>query len=237
MAPKAAIAFVRSLHQRKGRIAHGLFIVQGAVSVQELLRSGRPVQAVHATAEAAARLGLRDASTWPAHVLQRMGTLESGNEVVAVVPLPCHAPPARLAPDELVLALDGIADPGNLGTVVRIADWFGVRHVLCAQGSVDVFNPKAVQATMGGFLRVAVWGVVFGAYGEHWLLIGVTVSLALVGVVLWGSLTGSLLPIVLKRFGADPAASSTPFVATIVDVVGIVIFFALAKLVLTGTLL
>ncbi len=156
MAPKASIAFVRSLHRRKGRIEHGLFIVQGAVSVQELLRSGRPVQAVHATAEAAARLGLRDASTWPAHVLQRMGTLESGNEVVAVVPLPRHAPPARLAPDELVLALDGIADPGNLGTVVRIADWFGVRHVLCAQGSVDAFNPKTVQATMGGFLRVAV---------------------------------------------------------------------------------
>ena len=70
-----------------------------------------------------------------------------------------------------------------------------------------------------------------------WLLIGVTVALALVGVVLWGSLTGSLLPIVLKRAGADPAASSTPFVATIVDVVGIVIFFLLAKMVLTGTLL
>ena len=88
-----------------------------------------------------------------------------------------------------------------------------------------------------GFARVAIWGAFFDAYGEHWLLIGVTVALALVGVVLWGSLTGSLLPIVLKRLGADPAASSTPFVATIVDVVGIVIFFLLAGAVLTGTVL
>jgi magnesium transporter len=88
-----------------------------------------------------------------------------------------------------------------------------------------------------GFARVAIWGLAFNAYGDAWPLIGLTVLLALVGVVLWGSLTGSLLPIVLKRFGADPAASSTPFVATIVDVVGIVIFFALAKLVLTGTVL
>lgn len=88
-----------------------------------------------------------------------------------------------------------------------------------------------------GFLRVMVWGLAFNAYGDDWFLIGITILLALIGVVLWGSLTGSLLPIVLKRFGADPAASSTPFVATIVDVTGIIIFFVLAKAVLTGTVL
>src|SRR5690606_41746576 len=73
--------------------------------------------------------------------------------------------------------------------------------------------------------------------GPHWPLIGLVVFLALVGVVLWGSLVGSLLPIVLKRLGADPAASSTPFVAPVVDVVGILVFFGIAKLVLTGVLL
>ncbi|HRP48278.1 MAG TPA: magnesium transporter, partial [Trueperaceae bacterium] len=88
-----------------------------------------------------------------------------------------------------------------------------------------------------GFLRVAIWRFAFDSYGDAWLLIAVTIAISLVGVVLWGSLTGSLLPILLKRMGADPAASSTPFVATIVDVTGIVIFFALAKLILTGTLL
>ncbi|MFA5550733.1 MAG: magnesium transporter [Trueperaceae bacterium] len=115
---------------------------------------------------------------------------------------------------------------------VTVRDWWLVARRELAAGLVLGLLLGAL-----GFVRVAVWGVAFGAYGEHWLLIAVTVSLALVGVVLWGSLTGSLLPIVLKRFGADPAASSTPFVATIVDVVGIIIFFALAKLVLTGTLL
>jgi len=88
-----------------------------------------------------------------------------------------------------------------------------------------------------GFLRVALVGAFGGAYGEHWLPIAVTIALALVGVVAWGSLVGSVLPLVLKRLGADPAASSTPFVATVVDVTGIVIFFGLAKLVLAGTLL
>lgn len=115
---------------------------------------------------------------------------------------------------------------------VTVRDWWQVARRELSAGLVLGLLLGAL-----GFLRVALWGVAFDAYGDHWLLIAVTVSLALVGVVLWGSLTGSLLPIVLKRFGADPAASSTPFVATIVDVVGIVIFFLLAKLILTGTLL
>lgn len=172
------IKHVRALHQRKFREAEGLFLVQGRKLVAELLAASREVVALHATAQAAERLGLRDATIWPDHVLQRMGTLESGNEVVAVVPLPQHAPPTALAPDELVLALDGIADPGNLGTVVRIADWFGVRHVLCAQGSVDAFNPKTVQATMGGFLRVAVHACELPAELERMRALGAHLYLA-----------------------------------------------------------
>ncbi|HMC97507.1 MAG TPA: RNA methyltransferase, partial [Flavobacteriales bacterium] len=86
----------------------------------------------------------------------RIGTLESGNEVVAVVLKPVHAPFSASDPAELVLALDGIADPGNMGTVLRIADWFGVRRVLCSPDSVDEFNPKCVQASMGAILRVEV---------------------------------------------------------------------------------
>lgn len=115
---------------------------------------------------------------------------------------------------------------------VTVRDWWQVVKRELAAG-------LALGLLLGtlGFLRVAIWQWAFDAYGEHWLLIALTVALALVGVVLWGSLVGSLLPLILKRFGADPAASSTPVVATIVDVVGILIFFSLAKLVLTGTLL
>jgi magnesium transporter len=88
-----------------------------------------------------------------------------------------------------------------------------------------------------GFLRIALWALAFGAYGEYWLLVALTVGVALVGVVVWGSLSGSLLPLLLKRFGADPATSSAPFIATLVDVTGIIIFFSIAMLFLSGTLL
>ena len=78
---------------------------------------------------------------------------------------------------------------------------------------------------------------VFDIYGEHWLLVAVTVGLSLVGIVLWGTLIGSLLPFVLRRLGFDPATSSAPFVATLVDVTGLVIYFTVALIVLRGTLL
>ena len=88
-----------------------------------------------------------------------------------------------------------------------------------------------------GFLRIALWSAFSDIYGPHWLLVAITVSVSLVGVVLWGSLSGSLLPFLLKRLGFDPAASSAPFVATLVDVTGLVIYFSVGLVVLRGTLL
>lgn len=88
-----------------------------------------------------------------------------------------------------------------------------------------------------GFVRIALWSALFKAYGEHWFQVGLTVGIALVGVVLWGTLVGSMLPFVLQRIGLDPATSSAPFVATLVDVTGLVIYFSAAILILRGTLL
>lgn len=88
-----------------------------------------------------------------------------------------------------------------------------------------------------GFLRITIWAAAFGMYGPHWLLVAFVVSLSLVGVVLWGGLSGSMLPLLLKRLGADPAVSSAPFVATLVDVTGLIIYFTMASAVLSGTLL
>jgi len=88
-----------------------------------------------------------------------------------------------------------------------------------------------------GFLRIALWTLFSDLYGPHWLLIGIVVGITLIGVVLFGTLSGSLLPLLLKKIGADPAVSSAPFIATLVDVTGLVLYFTLAYFVLAGTLL
>ena len=82
-----------------------------------------------------------------------------------------------------------------------------------------------------------MWSLFSTLYGPHWLLVALTVSFALVGVVLWGTLVGSILPFILRRLGFDPATSSAPFVATLVDVTGLVIYFSVGFVVLRGTLL
>ena len=115
---------------------------------------------------------------------------------------------------------------------VKLTDWWRVmrRELLAA---------LALGAILGsiGFLRITLWSAFSDMYGEHWLLVALTVAISLIGVVLWGTLSGSLLPLLLKRLGFDPAASSAPFVATLVDVTGLVIYFPVAVVILRGTLL
>jgi len=116
---------------------------------------------------------------------------------------------------------------------VTIRDWWRVMRR-------EILVGLALGAILGaiGFLRIALWSALFpDMYTEHWLLVAIAVGLALVGVVLWGTLSGSLMPIALKRLGFDPATSSAPFVATLVDVTGLVIYFSVAALILRGTLL
>jgi magnesium transporter len=116
---------------------------------------------------------------------------------------------------------------------VRLRDWWRVmRRELLSGLSLGV-----ILAVIGA-LRITVWAGVFpNVYGEHWQLVALTVGLSLIGVVLWGTLSGSMLPFLLKRLGLDPATSSAPFVATLVDVTGLVIYFAVAGAVLHGAML
>jgi magnesium transporter len=103
----------------------------------------------------------------------------------------------------------------------------------------EIWSGLALGAILGavGFVRIALWSVFTDLYGPHWALVALTVGTALVGVVLWGTLAGAMLPFALRRLGFDPAASSAPFVATLVDVTGLVIYFGVAALILRGTLL
>jgi magnesium transporter len=121
---------------------------------------------------------------------------------------------------------------------VKLTDWWRVMRR-------EILSGLMLGVMLGciGFLRITLWsfamhhGIGKDIYGPHWVLLALTVWLSLIGVVLWGSLIGSMLPLLLKRLGADPASSSAPFVATLVDVTGLIIFFNVALLILRGTLL
>jgi len=115
---------------------------------------------------------------------------------------------------------------------VTLADWWRVMRR-------EILSGILLGLILGilGFIRILSWQTFANAYGEYWLLVGVVVSLSLMGVVLWGSLVGSMLPFLLRKLGADPASSSAPFVATLVDVTGLIIYFTVATLVLAGILL
>ena len=117
-------------------------------------------------------------------------------------------------------------------TEVTLGDWWRVMHR-------EVFTGIALGSILGaiGFLRITLWSAFSNIYGEHWLLVALTVGVSLIGIVLWGTLAGSMLPFILRRVGIDPATSSAPFVATLVDVTGLIIYFGVAMIILRGTLL
>ena len=168
MISQADMKRVRALHQKKYRAEHRRFLVQGRKVVGELLTTlpGSAFlpcpEAVFATAEAASFIGpMAVVAGVPVHVLaahelERIGTLETGNELVAVAIEP--EAPAFRAPvsGELMLALDGIHDPRNMGGLLRIADWFGVGRLLCSPDCMEIYNPKVVQSSMGSIFRVEV---------------------------------------------------------------------------------
>lgn len=148
------IKFIRSLSQKKFREEHGLFIAEGEKIVQEALNSGYNVKEVYYEKE----IG-RDA-------MERITCLNSPSPVLAVIEKPDFTPDSILKSISskenlsgrrpLFLALDGVKDPGNLGTIIRIADWFGIDAIFASPGSVEVYNPKVVQATMGAIFRKQV---------------------------------------------------------------------------------
>ena len=115
---------------------------------------------------------------------------------------------------------------------INLSDWWRIMRR-------EIFSGLMIGFILGllGFLQVALLASFTAAIGVHWILIGITIAFSIIGIVLWGTLSGSMLPFILKRLGADPATSSTPLVTTIVDIVGLIIYFSVAIIVLGGTLL
>ncbi len=153
---KNRIKYIRSLDQKKVRKADRVFLAEGTKLVGDLL--GRlPCPFIAATAD-----WLRQHPTLPAaetveaspEEIARASLLKTPPQVLAVFAQPTGEPDPEAIRTRLCLALDDVQDPGNLGTIVRLADWFGIEHIFCSPGTADVYNPKTVQATMGALARV-----------------------------------------------------------------------------------
>ncbi len=155
---KSKLKFVRSLSQKKWRDAEGAFVAEGPKAVGELAErfSCRLLAATADYLDHFKVLQAREVVTLTPRELQHASGLSTSHEVLAVFDKPTPCDNFRIATDRLTLVLDGVQDPGNLGTIIRTADWFGISDVVCSRDTADAYSPKVVQATMGALARVRV---------------------------------------------------------------------------------
>ncbi len=154
--------YINSLKIKKFRQHHKVFIIEGEKGVDELLRSSLNIVKIYALAEwidnntsllKGRDIDLQEITTVE---LKKVTDLVTPNQVLAIAGIPETTIPKPSELTGMMLALDGIRDPGNMGTMIRTADWFGINKIICSSDSVDMYNPKVVQATMGSFSRVNV---------------------------------------------------------------------------------
>ena len=148
---KAEIQFIRSLSDKRTRDAEHLFIAEGDKLVEEIRNSAFPIRRIYTTrpdikGEDVEHIEKRD--------MERISQLKTATDTLAVVEQPRYR--LDIDSNSLILALDGVQNPGNLGTIIRLADWFGIKDIVCSKECADCYNPKVVQATMGAILRVRV---------------------------------------------------------------------------------
>ena len=157
MISKNQIKFVKSLQKKKFRLESKCFVVESSKNVNEILNSNYKVQQIYATKNWIEKHNIRDdvsINQVNQNELQRISSLKTASDVLAVVYIPLEKSDFDFSGINIVL--DDVKDPGNLGTIIRICDWFGVKNIYCSQETVDVYNPKVVQSTMGSITRVDV---------------------------------------------------------------------------------
>lgn len=152
MVTKNQIKLVVSLKQKKYRSQHGLFVVEGEKLVKELLQAGmEPFKIfVDVTWKGS---GLGETELVSGTILKQMSSLKQPNGIVGVFHIPKTM---KTEVSDWIVALDAVRDPGNLGTIIRLCDWFGIRQLVCSMDTVDCYNPKVLQATMGSIARVNI---------------------------------------------------------------------------------
>lgn len=161
MLSKNKIKYIQSLSRKKVREKEKAFLVEGDKLVLEALQSNFEISLICCTEEFSKNNNISNDSSHELIIakpdeIQKASLLKSPQEALAVVKKPDYDLQLPNLIDELSIALDFIQDPGNLGTIIRIADWFGIKHILCSENTVDCFNPKVIQASMGSIFRVMV---------------------------------------------------------------------------------
>ena len=153
MVSKNQIKLITSLQQKKYRIANKLFVAEGVKGIQELLDSKFELDHLYTTQNDFDAVSNHHKTVISESDLKKITALATANSCLAIFRMPADKPIIKTG---LIMALDSIRDPGNLGTIVRLCDWFGIQQIICSKETVDIFNPKVVQATMGSIARVNV---------------------------------------------------------------------------------
>ncbi len=150
MVGKNKIKLINSLKQKKQRIKNALFIAEGIKTVNELLRSSFELEMIFSTEPILEAPNEKFISVSDQE-LKKISQLTTPQTVLALFKIPAQKP---ISPNGLILALDGIRDPGNLGTIIRLCDWFGISNLICSKDTVDCYSPKVIQASMGSIARI-----------------------------------------------------------------------------------
>lgn len=153
MISKNQIKLISGLHQKKQRFANQLFFAEGVKVIQELLQSNFELEHLYTTQNDFEKVEFSKRTSITEQELKKISALSTPNSCLAVFKIPDENP---IIDSGLILALDDIRDPGNLGTILRLCDWFGIQQIVCSKETVDIYNPKVVQATMGSVARVNV---------------------------------------------------------------------------------
>jgi TrmH family RNA methyltransferase len=153
MVSKNQIKFISGLQQKKQRLIHKMFVAEGVKVVQELLDADFELHQLYTTEDDFKSVNDSKKLIVSAEDLKKISALTTASSCLAVFKIPEQK---ELYQSGLIVALDAIRDPGNLGTIIRLCDWFGIQQLICSKETVDVYNPKVVQATMGSISRVNV---------------------------------------------------------------------------------
>lgn len=161
MLSKSQISFIKSLHQKKYRKENGIFIIEGIKSIIEFLKSDYQIHSIYYTSKTSATLPKVSANINLFEVteaeLQKISTLQTPQHILALVHMPSKKEvDLNALQNAFSLVLDDVQDPGNLGTIIRTADWFGIKTIICSENTVEAYNPKTVQSTMGSLCRVNI---------------------------------------------------------------------------------